>query len=72
MLQIKGSFGSREIPLVKLEEAKLWDYDDPWNLVVIENQVVRSYEELCAVAAQQRYKDKEVLDIYFMHFAAGG
>ena len=71
-LWIKGSSASKEPLLVELEDAKLWDYNDTSNQVVIENRLVRSYEELCTVASQEDNKDKEVLEAYFVHFASGG
>lgn len=49
----------------------MWDYHDPWNLVVIEYQLVRSYDELCMVTSQERHKYKEVLEVRFVHLIVG-
>jgi hypothetical protein len=41
-------------------------------LILVEGQVVRSYEELVQLAAQDRYKDKESLEVLITTAAAGG
>lgn len=71
-LRIKGSFESQESLVVEPEEAEFWRYDDPWKLVVIENHLVGSYEQLLAVANEERFKDKEALDVCFVHLDPGG
>lgn len=58
--------------VVPIEEARNWVYDDPSAQVVVENFLVHSYYELVDIAAKERFKDKEVLDIYSMEAMEGG
>ncbi len=70
-LRIKVPFGHTE-SVVDIEEAELWSYDDATGLVVVENQLVRSYDELIALASRKPYQDKEILDAYFVASMTGG
>lgn len=58
--------------VVDIEEARSWDYDDLTRLVVVEREPVRSYEELLALAREDRFKDKDTLDVFFMTTMTGG
>lgn len=71
-LRIKGTFESQESFVVELEEVKSWKYDDPWKMVVVENHLVGSYEQLLEIVSQERFKDKDALDVCFVHFVTGG
>jgi len=44
---------------------------DPF-LVVVEGQVVRSFEELLDLASQDRFKDREFLEVEIQPLLAGG
>lgn len=44
---------------------------DPF-LVVVEGQVVRSFEELLDIARQDRFKDREFLEVEIQPLLAGG
>ena len=58
--------------LLNIEEAKDWNYYDPLALVVIENNLVHSYDELLRIASSDNLKNKEVLDVYLMITCTGG
>ncbi len=70
-LRIRTADGTKE-KIVPLEEARAWVYDDPSALVVVENYLVYSFYELADVAAKDRFKDKEILDIYSIEAMEGG
>jgi hypothetical protein len=58
--------------VVPIEEARNWVYDDPSAQVVVENYLVHSYYELVDIAGKERFKDKEILDIYSIEAMEGG
>lgn len=58
--------------LLDIEEAKDWNYYDPLALVVIEHNLVHSYDELLRIASSDNLKNKEVLDVYLMITCTGG
>ena len=58
--------------IIDIEEARNWDFFDPTALVVVENQLVRSYQELLDIASTDKHKDEEVLDVHFMVTLTGG
>jgi hypothetical protein len=70
-LRLKDNAGKEE-SLIDLEEARDWDFADLTRLVVVERELVRSYEELLALAQEDRFKDKEALEVYFMMTLSGG
>lgn len=41
-------------------------------IIVVEGQVIESYEDLIQLAAQDRYKDKEFLEVMFLPIIVGG
>ncbi len=70
-LLLKAQDG-KEGSLVEMEEAREWDFDDLTRLVVVERELIRSYEELVSLAQEERFKDKEPLEVYFMMTMTGG
>ncbi|MBI2934027.1 MAG: hypothetical protein HYY29_00490 [Chloroflexi bacterium] len=58
--------------LADIEEARSWDYYDPGTLVVIEHQLVRSYNELLEIASRPDTRDREFLDVHLMVTLTGG
>ena len=70
-LNIKSSCNQQN-QTVKIEEAKDWNFYDPLALVVVENQLIHSYEELLEIASSDAFKDKESLDVQFMITCTGG
>ncbi len=41
-------------------------------LIVVEGQVISSYEELLKLAAEEQSKDKEFLEVKFLEIPVGG
>ncbi len=70
-LRIKSSQSKTE-QLIDIEEARKWDYYEPSSLVVVENQLVRSYQELLDIASRDGVKEKDVLDVHLMVTLTGG
>ncbi len=72
-LKVQSPFGSEnEGDICDLEQAKnRFDYG-PETVVLVDGQVVNSYEELVQIAAQERYKDKEFLEVVLLPLIAGG
>lgn len=56
------------------EQAKdiVFGSNSPATLVFAEGEMVNSYEELAQVAAQDRYKDKEALNVALLIAEIGG
>jgi hypothetical protein len=57
---------------VDIEEAKDWNFFDPTALVVVENHLIYSYEELLEIASTDGLKNKEILDVHLMITCTGG
>lgn len=57
-----------------LRQAKdvLFRYNGILMYVLVEGQLIQSYEELVQLAAQDRYKDKEFLEVRQMPIMPGG
>lgn len=72
-LKIQSPFGAEnEGDICDLEQAKhRLDYG-PETVVLADGQIVNSYEELVQLAAQERYKDKEFLEVVLLPLIAGG
>ena len=70
-LRLRAQPGQPE-SVIGIEEARDWDYDDLTRLVVVEREPVRSYEELQALSREDRFKEKDALDVFFMMTMTGG
>lgn len=63
-LKVKCAFAHPVEQTCDLEQAKELVFGHgPGILVIVEGQLVRSYEELVKLAAQPCYKDKELLEV---------
>jgi hypothetical protein len=72
-LKLKKPFGYPFEEVRDFEQAKyfLFSYGNS-ALVVVEGQVINSYEELVHLAAQDSYKDKESLEVLLLPTVIGG
>jgi len=70
-LVVKSATSKKE-EVVDIEDARDWDYYDPHALVVVENQLVRSYQELLDIASSDSVKGRDILDVHFMVTLTGG
>ncbi len=71
-MKIKLPFGKPSEDICDLEHAKFrFDYGAQ-NLVMVEGQVVNSYEELLKLAGQDCYKEREFLEVVLLPQVAGG
>jgi len=63
-LKVNWSFGQPSEKTCDLKQAKdfLFDYGEGI-LVIVEGQLIHSYEELVQLATQDCYKDREVLSV---------
>ncbi len=57
--------------VLDFEQARLLLFDYG-NIVVVEREVVRSYEELVRLASQDRFKGRTYLDVELERIVAGG
>ena len=71
-LKLKDSPGYWSKEKRNLEQAKDFFNFNPPYLVIVDGQVVISYEELVQLAAQERYKDKEFLEVEVLPIQGGG
>ena len=65
------AFGDPGEDICGLEDAK-YLFNVAHQLVVIDGQPVRSYEELVKIAAQEKYKDQELIEVVQIPAVAGG
>jgi len=72
-LKVKKPFGYPSEEIRDFEQAKyfLFSYGAS-TIVMVEKQVVNSYDELLQLAAQDCYKDKESLDVVVLPAIVGG
>jgi PDZ domain-containing secreted protein len=64
-------FGNLSGEVSELEEARyLLNFDEA--IIVIEGQNVRSYDELVKIVSQERFKDKEFVEVMQMTLVQGG
>jgi len=71
-LKVKLPFGYPDEDICELEQAKYrFSYGDEY-LVVVEGQVINSYEELAQLASRDDYKDKEFIEVVLLPALAGG
>jgi hypothetical protein len=72
-LKIKFRFGYPGEDICELEQAKYrFDFGGGRVLVVVEGQLMNSYDELVQLAAQDDYKDKEFLEVLLLPAVVGG
>ena len=63
--------GHRSEEMIDFEQAQhfLFNYDV---IVAVEGEVIRTYEELVQLASQDRFKDREFLEVQMETVIAGG
>jgi hypothetical protein len=71
-LKLKSTLGYQLGEFRDFEQAKHSLFDWAKTFVVVEGQVIYSYEELVQVAAQDCYKDKEYLEVVLVRAIGGG
>lgn len=61
-----------EVDICDIEQVKS-RFDFAYETVIlVEGQVINSYEELIELARQDKYKDREFLEVTLLPFIAGG
>jgi hypothetical protein len=71
--KLKFSYpGERLERIINLEEARNWDYSNTVTLTIVENHLMQSYDDLLKLASSDEFKDKEVLELYFLGTIYGG
>ncbi len=71
-LKVKRYYGYPPEEIRDLEQAQYMLFDDQ-SVVLVENQITSSYEELMEIATQECYRDKEFLEVLlFPSFIGGG
>jgi hypothetical protein len=68
---LKGQTGQPNT-IIDIEEARDWDFYNLHRLVVVEHEMIRSCDELLALAQEERFKDKDTLGVFFMITMTGG
>jgi hypothetical protein len=70
-LKIKLPQGNSVEYIYELEEAKsVLDFNE--GIFIVEGQGVHSYDELMNIASQDKFKDKEYLEVEWLHMVGGG
>jgi hypothetical protein len=70
-LKIKLPQGNSVEYIYELEEARhVLDFSQ--GVFIIEGQSVNSYDELLNIASQDHFKDKEYLEVEWLHMVGGG
>ena len=72
-LKIHSLYGPEsEADICDLEQAKNRFNYDAGTIIVVEGQVVSSYDELVELTEMEKYKDQDFLQVVLMPFIAGG
>ncbi len=70
-LKVKGLGWNVGEEIRDLEQARHFPFRHSV-VITVEGQVVRSYEDLLQLIDQERYKDKEFLEVMFLPILGGG
>ena len=70
-LEVVWSFRDPREETYDLEQAKEFLFD-PGILAFVDGQLVNSYDDLVQLAAQDQYKDREVLKVILIRRGVGG
>lgn len=70
-LKVKGLGWDVSEEIRDFEQAKYLPFGHNL-IIVVEGQVIESYEDLVQLAAQDRYKNKEFLEVMFLPIIVGG
>lgn len=67
----KTAWTDEAIEIQEFEQARDFPYDQEL-IIVAEGHQINSYEDLVKLAGQERYKDKECLEIIILPMIVGG
>ena len=70
-LKVKGLGWDAAKETCDFDQAKFFPYQRDL-VIVVEQNVVRSYDDLIKLASQDPYKDKEFLEVQFLPVIVGG
>ena len=70
-LKVKRTFGYPLEETRDFEQAKYFPFCQHI-IIMVENQVINSYEELIQLASQDSYQDKEFLEVTILPLIGGG
>ena len=70
-LKVKGLGWDVSKEICDFEQAKYFPFGHDV-VIVVEGQVIRSYDDIIQLVAQDRYKDKEFLEVMFLPIIVGG
>ena len=72
-LKIKLPFQDVVDDICDLEEARYrLDYGHDYFLIVVEGQLVHSYEDLVRLVQQERFRDRDFLEVWLQPIIVGG
>ncbi len=71
-LKVEGLGWDATKEMCDFDQARYFPYESRDLVIVVEGEVVRSYEEIAALAEHEDYRDKVFLDVKFLPVIAGG
>ena len=71
-LKVQGFRSDVSEEIRDFEQARYFPFSGPGMVIVVEGEVVRDYEDIVQLVAQERYKDKEFLEVMFLPIIEGG
>jgi len=71
-LKVKKFSGDPAVEVCDFEQAKAFFNPIPSTLVVVQGEVLYSYDELILLATQDKYKDKKLLEVDLLPIQGGG
>ena len=71
-LKVQGFRSDVSEEIRDFEQARYFPFSGPGMVIVVEGEVVRDYEDIVQLVAQERYKDKEFLEVFVETIISGG
>ena len=71
-LKVEGLGWDETKEMCDFDQARYFPYESLDLVIVVEGEVVRSYEEFAALAEREDHRDKVFLDVKFLPVIAGG
>jgi hypothetical protein len=71
-LRVEGLGWDTTNEMCDFDQARYFPYESRDLVIVVEGEVVRSYEDVEALAEHNKHKQKEVLSVKFLPVIAGG
>ncbi len=71
-LKVINPYWDMPVEIREFEQGKYLPFGAGGILIVVEDRVIYSYDELVQLASEKRYQDREFLEVRFVEITGGG